>query len=83
MQPNQYIRKGDIIGCSVDVEVGTIEYYKNGQPLGICFQEGMSFRKNKVKIYPLLQLYKCKISVFQQNDFLVRNKGGNNPQQQQ
>ena len=68
MKPQHFIRKGDVIGCLINLEVGTIEYFKNGEGLGICFQEGMAFRKNKVKLYPFIACYKCKVSVFQAND---------------
>ena len=76
MQPQNYIRKGDVVGCMIDMEVGTIEYYKNGRSLGICFQEGMAFRRNKVKLYPFVQLFKCKVSVFQTNDLLAKTNQG-------
>lgn len=76
MKPQNYIRKGDVVGCLINLEVGTIEYFKNGEGLGICFQEGMAFRKNKVKLYPFIQLYKCKVSVFQTNDQLVKTSQG-------
>jgi hypothetical protein len=76
MQPQNYIRKGDIVGCAINLEVGTIEYFKNGKGLGSCFTEGMSFRKNKVKLYPFVQLYKCKVSVFQYNEMLAKSNEG-------
>lgn len=76
MQPQHYVRKGDIIGCLINVEVGTIEYFKNGRGLGTCFQEGLAFRKNKVKLYPFIQLFKCKVSVFQPNDMLAKQSNG-------
>ena len=76
MKPQDYVRKGDVVGCLVNVEVGTIEYFKNGRSLGICFQEGVAFRKNKVKLYPFIQLYKCRISVYQPNDMLAKSANG-------
>ena len=57
---------GDTIGCEIDLELGCISYFKNGRNLGVCFQEGMR-GFGKAKIYPLLQLYKCKISNFMGN----------------
>ena len=58
---------GDIVGVKVDLENGTIEYFKNGKSLGVAFDEGpLAFRKGK--IYPFLQLYRCKVSVYQQNN---------------
>ena len=58
---------GDIIGVKIDLENGIIEYYKNGRNLGVAFNEGpMAFRKGK--IYPFVQLYRCKVSVYQQNN---------------
>ena len=62
MQPQNYIRIKDVLGVEIDMEVGTIEYYKNGQSLGVCFQEGMRFGRGKV--YPLISLYKCKVTAF-------------------
>ena len=72
MDAMHYIRKGDIIGCSVNLEVGTIEYFKNGRGLGVCFQEGLAFQKKNLKLYPFVQLYKCKVSVFQPNHTLAK-----------
>lgn len=58
------VRKGDVIGAKIDLDSGQIEFYKNGQPLGVAFDEGASgFKKGKV--FPFLQLYKCKVSVYQ------------------
>ena len=71
--PSNFVRKGDVIGALIDLETGCIEYYKNGINLGYCFQEGMiAFRKNKVKIYPFIQLYMCKVSVYQPNQLLTK-----------
>ena len=63
MQPQNYIRIKDVLGVELDMDMGTISYYKNGQPLGICFQEGMA-KLSKGKIYPLISLYKCKVTAF-------------------
>ena len=63
MTPQNFIRIKDVLGVEIDLDMGTISYYKNGNPLGVCFQEGMG-KLNKGKIFPLISLYKCKISVF-------------------
>ena len=58
---------GDIVGVKIDLDNGIIEYFKNGKNLGVAFNEGpMKFRKGKV--YPFVQLYRCKVSVYQQNN---------------
>ena len=67
VEDNNLFSVGDIVGVQVDLENGTIQFYKNGQTLGVAFDEGpMTFRKGK--IYPFVQLYKCKVSVYQLNN---------------
>ena len=57
------VSRGDVIGAKVDLESGQIEFFKNGVSLGIAFDEGAStFRKGK--LFPFIQLYKCKVSVY-------------------
>lgn len=55
--------EGDVVGTQIDLENGLIQYYKNGEPLGIAFNLGGQFRKGK--LYPFVQLYKCMISIYQ------------------
>ena len=31
-------RKGDIIGVKIDLNVGTLEYFRNGESLGIAYE---------------------------------------------
>ena len=56
---------GDVIGVQINLEEGQISYYKNSKPLGVAFTELPSvFRKGKV--YPLVSLYKTRVSTFQE-----------------
>lgn len=67
MEDTDLFSVGDIIGVKLDLENGTIEYFKNGKSLGVAFDEGpLAFKKGKV--YPFVQLYKCKVSVYQENN---------------
>lgn len=63
IEPANMCKSGDIIGSHIDLDQGTIQFYKNGQALGVAIQEGNKFRKGK--LYPFVQLYKCQISVYQ------------------
>ena len=63
MSPQNFIRVKDVLGVEIDLDMGTISYYKNGHPLGLCFQEGMG-KFTKAKIFPLISLYKCRVTVF-------------------
>ena len=62
IQPQKLPGEEDVIGCSIDLEEGVIQYYLNGEPLGIAFNEGPSLKK--YKLYPFLQAYKCRVSIF-------------------
>ena len=42
-------KAGDVVGCCVDVEGGSIKFYLNGTDLGVAFS-GLSFHNNTV--YP-------------------------------
>ena len=37
MTPQNFIRIKDVLGVEIDLDMGTISYYKNGNPLGVCF----------------------------------------------
>ena len=53
MDDTELFSVGDIVGVKMDLENGTIEYFKNGKNLGDAFNEGpMAFRKGKV--YPFV-----------------------------
>ncbi len=68
----QQFQPGDIVGCNINVETGCIEFFKNGVSLGMAFEEDpKTFKKGN--LYPLVQLYKCKVSVFQTNDPVMVN----------
>lgn len=36
IEPSNTCKSGDIIGSQIDLDQGTIQYYKNGQPLGVA-----------------------------------------------
>ena len=53
MDDSNLFSVGDIVGVKIDLESGTIEYFKNGQSLGIAFDEG-PFAFKKGKLYPFV-----------------------------
>uniref|UniRef100_A0A8D8BCF2 E3 ubiquitin-protein ligase RNF123 n=1 Tax=Culex pipiens TaxID=7175 RepID=A0A8D8BCF2_CULPI len=59
-------RSGDIFGVCVDMDVGKIEYYRNGAPLGEAFKD--------IERGPGLALYPAVSLAF--NDSLTANFGG-------
>jgi len=67
MEDKDLFSVGDIVGVKIDLESGTIEFFKNGKSLGVAFDEG-PFAFKKGKLYPFVQLYKCKVSVYQENN---------------
>mmetsp|Transcript_2022 Transcript_2022/g.3014 ORF Transcript_2022/g.3014 Transcript_2022/m.3014 type:complete len:123 (+) Transcript_2022:967-1335(+) len=56
----------------INLEAGTIEFFRNGMSLGVAFEEGAKAFK-KGNLYPLVQLYKTKVSVFQMNEPVMIN----------
>lgn len=58
-------KEGDVIGTLIDLEQGVIQFYKNGELLGMAFNFGQSNVLRKGKLYPFIQLYKCTVSVYQ------------------
>ena len=52
IKPEDHFTEGDVIGLQIDLERGYIQYWKNAQPMGVAFRQGMTFRKGKV--FPLL-----------------------------
>lgn len=70
--PDQHLlREGDVIGSMIDLDSGIISFFKNGQDYGAAFTEGSFFRNGK--LYPFVQLYKCKVQVFQPNELVQVN----------
>ena len=63
MPEKEQFKEGDVVGSQIDLEKGYIQFYKNGNPLGLAFSCGGSFRKGK--LYPFVQLYKTTVSVYQ------------------
>lgn len=61
-----YWRSGDIYGVCLDMDNGTIEYYRNGVPLGIAFED--------IERGPGLSLFPAVSLAF--NDSLTANFGG-------
>lgn len=61
-----YWRSGDIFGCCLDMDRGTIEYYRNGVALGLAFED--LERGPGVALFPAVSL------AF--NDSLTANFGG-------
>lgn len=61
-----YWRSGDIFGVCIDMDVGTIEYYRNGTSLGIAFDD--------VKFGPGIALFPAVSLAF--DDSLTINFGG-------
>lgn len=64
--------KSDVVGVALDLNQGTIQIYKNGQPLHaqetkfyIPQEEMTALRFFEAKMLPFVQIYKSKLSIFQ------------------